>query len=81
MSYVHETNVITLSPLRIEKDLAKQWKVVWWTLGMAFAVPLITDGKAISEHPVLHLLMGAALGLLLSFSFSRNQVFVKRRQN
>jgi len=58
--------------LESRKTYAKQWKVVWWTLGMAFAVSLITDGKAISEHPVLHVLMGAGLGLLLGFLFSRS---------
>ena len=59
--------------LESKKAYARQWKVVWWTLGMAFAVSLITDGKTISKHPVLHLLMGAGLGLLLGLFFSRNQ--------
>jgi hypothetical protein len=58
--------------LESRKTYAKQWKIVSWTLGMAFAVFLITDGKATSEHPVLHLLMGAALGLFLGFFVSRN---------
>jgi len=58
--------------LESRKTYAKQWKVVWWTLGMAFAVSLITDGKTISKHPVLHVLMGAGLGLILGFLFSRH---------
>jgi ElaB/YqjD/DUF883 family membrane-anchored ribosome-binding protein len=41
-------------------------------LGMAFAVFLITDGKVASEHPLQHLLIGAALGVVLGFLFSRN---------
>ena len=51
---------------------AREWKVVNWTLGMAFAVFLMTDGKAISEHPLQHLLIGGALGFVLSLLFSRN---------
>ncbi len=51
---------------------AREWKVVEWTLGMAFAVFLITDGKTTSEHPLQHLLIGAALGFVLSLLFSRN---------
>ena len=39
---------------------------------MTVGVFLITDGKSTSQHPVLHLLIGAALGLLLGFLFSRN---------
>jgi len=39
---------------------------------MAFAVFLMTDGKAISEHPLQHLLIGGALGFVLSLLFSRN---------
>jgi hypothetical protein len=58
--------------LESRKTYAKQWKVVWWTLGMAFAVSLITDGKTVSPHPLLHLFMGAGLGLLLGLVFSRN---------
>jgi hypothetical protein len=58
--------------LESRKTYAKQWKVLWWTLGMAFAVSLITDGKTVSKHPVPHLLMGAGLGLLLGLLFSRN---------
>ena len=54
------------------KRYAKEWKIVWWTLGMAVGVYLITDGKSISEHPLQHLLIGAALGLVLGFLFSRN---------
>ena len=50
----------------------REWKVVTWTLGMAFAVFLLTDGKVISEHPLQHLLVGAALGFVLSLLFSRN---------
>jgi hypothetical protein len=40
---------------------------------MAVSVFLITDGKAISEHRLQHLLIGAALGFVLGFLFSRNQ--------
>ena len=56
----------------IEKRYAKEWKIVGWTFGMAFAVFLITDGKVTSEHPLQHLLIGAALGFVLGFLFSRN---------
>jgi len=52
---------------------AKQWRIVDWTLGMAFAAFLIFDGEAISEHLLQHLLIGAALGFVLGFLFSRNQ--------
>jgi hypothetical protein len=52
---------------------AKQWRIVDWTLGMAFAAFLIFDGKTISEHLLQHLLIGAALGFVLGFLFSRNQ--------
>jgi len=39
---------------------------------MAVAVSLITDGKTVSpKHPVLHLLVGAGLGLLIGLLFSR----------
>ena len=51
---------------------AKEWKVIEWTLGTAFAVFLMTDGKVTSEHPLRHLLIGAALGFVLSLLFSRN---------
>ena len=51
---------------------AREWKVIEWTVGMAFAVFLITDGKVTSEHPLQHLLIGAALGFVLSLLFSRN---------
>jgi hypothetical protein len=51
---------------------AREWKIVWWTLGMTVAVFLITDGKTTSEHPLLHLLIGAALGLFLGSIFSRH---------
>jgi hypothetical protein len=51
----------------------KEWKIVRWTWGMAVAVFLITYGKAISEHPLQHLLIGAALGFVLGLLFSRNQ--------
>jgi ElaB/YqjD/DUF883 family membrane-anchored ribosome-binding protein len=54
------------------KRYAKEWKIVSWTLGMTLAVFLITGGKATSEHPLQHLLIGAALGLVLGFLFSRN---------
>jgi len=40
---------------------------------MAFAVFLIFDGEAISEHLLQHLLIGAALGFVLGFLFARNQ--------
>ncbi len=59
--------------LESRKRYAKEWKIVGWTLGMAFAVFLITDGKTTSEHPFQHLLIGAALGFVLGFLFSRNQ--------
>ena len=36
---------------------------------MTIGVYLITDGKAISEHPLQHLLIGAVLGLVLGLSF------------
>jgi inner membrane protein involved in colicin E2 resistance len=52
---------------------AKEWKILDWTLGMAFAAFLVFDGKGISEHLLQHLLIGAALGLVLGFLFSRNQ--------
>jgi len=39
---------------------------------MTIGVYLITDSKSISEHPLQHLLIGAALGLLLGYLFSRN---------
>jgi ElaB/YqjD/DUF883 family membrane-anchored ribosome-binding protein len=39
---------------------------------MTIGVYLFTDGKTISEHPLQHLLIGAALGLLLGYLFSRN---------
>jgi hypothetical protein len=58
--------------LESRKRYAKEWKIVIWTLGMALAVFLITDGKTTSEHPLRHLLIGAALGLALGFLFSRN---------
>jgi hypothetical protein len=51
---------------------SKEWKIVAWTLGMTVGVYLITDGKTISEHPLQHLLIGAALGLLFGYLFSRN---------
>jgi hypothetical protein len=52
---------------------AKEWKIVDWTLGMAFAAFLAFDGKTISEHMLQHLLPGAALGFVLGFLFSRKQ--------
>jgi hypothetical protein len=48
------------------------WKIVDWTLGMAFAVFLVFEGKTIFEHLVQHLFFGAALGFILGFLFSRN---------
>jgi len=51
---------------------SKQWKIVAWTLGITVGVYLITDGKTIFEHPLQHLLIGAALGLLVGYLFSRN---------
>jgi hypothetical protein len=51
---------------------SKQWKIVAWTVGMTIGVYLITDGKTISEHPLQHLLIGAALGLLFGYLFSLN---------
>jgi ElaB/YqjD/DUF883 family membrane-anchored ribosome-binding protein len=58
--------------LESRKRYTKEWKILGWTLGMAFAVFLITDGKVASEHPLQHLLIGAALGVVLGFLFSRN---------
>jgi ElaB/YqjD/DUF883 family membrane-anchored ribosome-binding protein len=58
--------------LESRKRYIKEWKILGWTLGMAFAVFLITDGKVASEHPLQHLAIGAALGLVLGFVFSRN---------
>jgi len=54
------------------RRFSKEWKIVAWTLGMTIGVYLITDSKSISEHPLQHLLIGAALGLLLGYLFSRN---------
>jgi hypothetical protein len=51
---------------------AKEWKITVWTLGIAFAVYLVTDGKTTSAHPIQHLLLGAVLGLVLGYFFSRN---------
>ena len=48
---------------------ATKWKIVDWTLGMAFAAFVIFDGKATSEHLLQHLLIGAALGFVLASSF------------
>jgi len=52
---------------------ATKWKIVDWTLGMAFAAFVIFDGKATSKHLLQHLLIGAALGFVLGFLFSRNR--------
>ena len=57
--------------LESRKRYAKQWRIVWWTLGMTVGVFLITDGKSLSEHPLEHALIGAALGLLVGFFVSR----------
>jgi len=57
--------------LESRKRFAKEWKIVGWTVGMMFGIYLITDGKTISEHPFQHLLIGAALGLVLGYLFSR----------
>jgi len=57
--------------LESRKRFAKEWKIVWWTIGMMFAVHLITDGKTISDHPLEHLFIGAALGLVFGYLFSR----------
>jgi hypothetical protein len=54
---------------------------------MAFAAFLIFDGKTISEHLLQHLLIGAALGFVLAFSFhvtrrrraTRNSSIVAKR--
>jgi hypothetical protein len=51
---------------------SNEWKIVDWTLGMAFAGFLVFDGKTISEHLLQHILIGAALGFVLGFLFSRN---------
>jgi hypothetical protein len=58
--------------LNSRRKYSKEWKIVGWTVGMTIGVYLITDGKTISEHPLQHLLIGAALGLLLGYLFSRN---------
>ncbi|HSY30615.1 MAG TPA: DUF883 C-terminal domain-containing protein [Verrucomicrobiae bacterium] len=58
--------------LNSRRKYSKEWKIVAWTLGMAIGVYLITDGKTISEHPLQHLVIGAALGLVLGYLFSRN---------
>jgi ElaB/YqjD/DUF883 family membrane-anchored ribosome-binding protein len=58
--------------LNSRRKYSKEWKIVAWTLGMTIGVYLITDGKTISEHPLQRLLIGAALGLLLGYLFSRN---------
>jgi hypothetical protein len=58
--------------LNSRRKYSKEWKIIAWTLGMTIGVYLITDGKTISEHPLQHLLVGAALGLLLGYLFSRN---------
>jgi hypothetical protein len=50
---------------------AKLLKILSWTLGMAIAVFLMTDGKVTSEHPLQHLLIGALLGFVLGAVFSR----------
>ena len=52
---------------------ATKWKIVDWTLGMAFAAFVIFDGNATSKNLLQHLLIGAALGFVLGFLFSRNQ--------
>ena len=58
--------------LESRKRFAKEWKIVWWTIGMMFGVFLITDGKGgISGHPLQHLFIGAALGFVLGYLFSR----------
>jgi ABC-type nitrate/sulfonate/bicarbonate transport system permease component len=54
------------------KRYAKEWKIVSWTLGMALAVFLITDGKTTSKHALRHLLIGAALGFVLGLLFTWN---------
>ena len=58
--------------LEARKRYAKQWKILGWTVGMTFGVFLITDGKTTSQHPLQHLLIGAALGLALGVVFSRS---------
>jgi len=50
---------------------AKIIKIVGWTIGMTVGVFLITDGKAQSDHPWQHALIGAAIGLILGIFFSR----------
>jgi hypothetical protein len=58
---------------------AKIIKVVGWTLGMAFAVYLIMDGKSIAPpHPIKHALIGAAMGLVLGILFALNLKTNKR---
>jgi hypothetical protein len=58
--------------LNSRRKFSKEWKIVAWTVGMTIGVYLITDGKTISEHPLRHLLIGAALGLLFGYLFSGN---------
>jgi hypothetical protein len=58
--------------IEARRTFAKQWKIVGWTFGIAFATYLITDGKGGSEHPFRHLLIGAAIGWVLGLAFSRS---------
>jgi hypothetical protein len=62
------------------KIYARQWKIVWWTLGMTVGVYLIADGKSQSEHPLDHALIGAALGLLVGFCGDRTKGDVETPQ-
>ena len=48
-------------------------KIVGWTVGMALAVFLITDGKMETFHPLRHALIGAVIGLALGFTFAGNK--------
>ena len=51
---------------------AKQWRIVDWTLGMSFAAFLIFRWQGYFRTPFAALLIGAALGFVLGFLFSRN---------
>jgi hypothetical protein len=57
---------MSLADLTASRKLyAKEWKIVWWTLGMSLGTFLITDGKTLSNQPIQHLVIGALLGWLV----------------
>lgn len=55
-----------------KKGYAKAWKIVSWTFGMALVFWLVVNGKGDHENQIEHLLMGAAVGLVLGVLFTRN---------